>query len=333
MAKHIFAPEVLVFKSDENTTVNTVTKPFAALAAENAFTVWSDVSGGSEYTTLLTALDGVTPLTAIADASGATPWLSGPDDVQVMYLDAGSGTRIPIYAVDTRTDMLTSGARLNVEQTWPAAQHFDAITTPDGALPIAAIQGLAQGISDAASEGIQAQNLVNTITVRTVNNVGPDAIGNVTVAGGGGGSGTVTSVAGNLPDGGGNVTLTPSSVGLGNVSNLTSANLPLSDAAVTALAGKLAATELTQGEAQSTSSSVLKAVSGRRLFDAFVQHFVTFGQYYTVYYNGTTWPALSTVNATYIATGRPIIWDSQTYLGAAEPSEARNGDLWDKKIA
>lgn len=59
---------------------------------------------------------------------------------------------------------------------------------------------------------------------------------------------------------------------------------------------------------------------------------VDYGQRYTVYYTGSVWPALSTVPAWYISTGKSIIWNSETYLAAATPAEARDGDYWDRRV-
>lgn len=77
------------------------------------------------------------------------------------------------------------------------------------------------------------------------------------------------------------------------------------------------------------ASTVAGLVTGRRAREAAVAALVAFGQPYTIYYNGSAWPALSTVPAAYIATGRPIVWDSMTYPAAPAPPEGRTGDFWD----
>ena len=69
----------------------------------------------------------------------------------------------------------------------------------------------------------------------------------------------------------------------------------------------------------------------------FPSHFSTqqlaYGAPLTLYYDGTNWPSLSVVPADYIASGRFIVWDSQTYLGAPEPPiTAREDDFWDKQV-
>lgn len=67
-------------------------------------------------------------------------------------------------------------------------------------------------------------------------------------------------------------------------------------------------------------------------WDGSVYGSLDYGLRYTVYYNGTSWPALSTVPAWYISTGKSIIWNSETHLSAAAPGEAREGDYWDRKV-
>lgn len=123
--------------------------PTVLLAANAPFTLWSERSGGVQYSDC-TAPDGVTPLLAdnlgnfLADGTGQRPTLRGPDSVVLMWVDTGSGTRYPIIPADLTRDVLTaaigwlSGSLGIVSRTAaqgvPSAADCAAAGYPDGTL-------------------------------------------------------------------------------------------------------------------------------------------------------------------------------------------------------
>lgn len=192
----------------------------------------------------------------------------------------------------------------------------------------------AQGVLGQVGQVASDLDVLAAAAVRSVNSTLPDAFGNVVIDAGGG-DGTVTSVNGKLPNETGQVTLVPADLNLDpDLANLALEQFPVSDAVTLALAGKAADSEITDTALQNSASSVRGLITGRRLWNAFLVFMAQAGIWYTVDYNGTTWPAISTVPAAYIATGKPIIWRSADYLSAAAPPESRNGiDYWLKRVA
>lgn len=111
MARHLFQPDLL-FVAGAPVTFNGAALPTGLLAANAAFTMWSDMSGGTDYTADLRAPDGVTPITAIADSNGQRPYLRGPEDVQIMFCDTGSGTRYPVVSFDAVAEVMAAVTQL-----------------------------------------------------------------------------------------------------------------------------------------------------------------------------------------------------------------------------
>lgn len=109
------------------------------------------------------------------------------------------------------------------------------------------------------------------------------------------------------------------------------AHADIEDIAAAAAAGAVPG-ELASAAVVDPASTTPGLVTGRRAREATLAGLIAFGQPYVIYYTGTAWPALSTVPAAYISTGRPIVWDSQTYPDATAPPEGREGDFWDKNV-
>lgn len=86
----------------------------ALLAPGAPFTVWSSYFyGGTEYTATVTAPDGITPLVdangnILCDANGQFPSFIAADDVTLVWLDFGTGTRVPILAAQAVEDVLAA---------------------------------------------------------------------------------------------------------------------------------------------------------------------------------------------------------------------------------
>jgi hypothetical protein len=117
VARELFGPEVVVVPAD--------TPPTAELGVGQPFTAWSDRTGGTDFTTELRTPDGITTLDPVADSNGMIPWFRGPESVKVVYIDAGGGTRFPLFSVESLTAVLTSIVSLTADQTWTGTQNFD----------------------------------------------------------------------------------------------------------------------------------------------------------------------------------------------------------------
>lgn len=300
--------------------------PDASPATNFTFT-WYDARQGGNLITDVLDVDGVSAAVMMTDSTGNRQAMYGPDGVEVMWCDTGASIRYPVTGIDREATVLDQAALLNVEQHYTATQYFDGgLQVPDGALTITDVAELENRLAAAAAEGELAQTEVRTLAVRSVNSVGPDANGNVVVAGGGGG-GAVSSVAGRT----GAVTLTPADVSLGNVNNTSDANKAISTLTQTALDAKAPDTEISTVNISAIAGTVRGLISGRRLYEGVLAILILFGYRIELHYNGTTWPALSTVPAAYIATGAYLKWNSEDYAGVTAPSEARDGDRWIKQ--
>lgn len=89
--------------------------------------------------------------------------------------------------------------------------------------------------------------------------------------------------------------------------------------------------EISSANATNLAGTASGLASGRRLHDFYIAEKVANKEPWPVRYNGTAWPALTTVPAAFRGGGGAIIWDSQTYPDAPAPAEARDDiDFWDK---
>jgi hypothetical protein len=144
--------------------------------------------------------------------------------------------------------------------------------------------------------------------------------------GGGGGAGTVTSVNGKSPDGLGGVTLTAA-----DISALPSTYVP-TWAALTGKPATFAPAAHTHTVANISDSTVVgrallvaaDAAAARSAIGA--QTPWQFGVLPVAYYNGTQWPARSTVVPSGY-TGR-VVWDSAESASAPAPDGHIVGDRW-----
>lgn len=103
MARHIFASDLFLYEGGGNTVLLGVDAPFR---------VWTARTGGTDVTTSMTDIDGVTPLPTngngeiLADGNGIRPWMMGPDtlsgvEVDIIYIEATGGVeRHPVESSD-----------------------------------------------------------------------------------------------------------------------------------------------------------------------------------------------------------------------------------------
>lgn len=90
------------------------------------------------------------------------------------------------------------------------------------------------------------------------------------------------------------------------------------------------ATPTTGGHA--TTKTYVDGVVATAGADAYIEGHVTTGAAWVVTYNGTSWPALSTVPAAIITAGNPIDWNSERHADAVQPPEMRDGDTWTQLV-
>lgn len=115
------------------------------LAAGATFTLWSDATGGSDWTSLCTDGGGVTTLVPAYDAHGRLPTIFGPvtqgtSEVLRLWIDDGQGgPRVP-WNSDDRTEVLaasagsidTSGLITPAERTKLAGLSSAQVVSADG---------------------------------------------------------------------------------------------------------------------------------------------------------------------------------------------------------
>jgi hypothetical protein len=109
-------------------TAGTGSPPPALLAPNLPFTVWTQDASGTQVTDLV-AKDGTTPLAVdgggnpLADSTGLPPMFRGPDwtpaQVQILWIDNGSGQRFPVFPLEAVllaiTNAATGAGSLDVE--------------------------------------------------------------------------------------------------------------------------------------------------------------------------------------------------------------------------
>lgn len=121
--------------------------PGNVAAPNTAFTLWSDLHGGNQYTDIK-APDGVTTISLVTDANGVRPELRGPDGIKTMYCDAGGGVRFEMYATDELSYVLDQFRVLVFELGTLAAQvnNLD-LSGGGGGLPVGTtLDQIANGI-------------------------------------------------------------------------------------------------------------------------------------------------------------------------------------------
>lgn len=73
--------------------------PDGTPAANTSFTLWTDSVSGAQITDVL-ASDSVSAVALTTSADGLRPYIYGPNDVEVIYVDTGASIRFPVYADD-----------------------------------------------------------------------------------------------------------------------------------------------------------------------------------------------------------------------------------------
>lgn len=197
--RHLFPPDV--FWTADTTT----TPPTPRLAPGVAFTVWTAREGGTDVSDDLLQLDLATPQAPEAGSNGERPWLYGPDtldseELVVLYVQGGDGTRYPMFAVDAVVEALQ-----NASTTIGAIGELQARTNNDGTLdtvnPDPLIVKHASPSEWAASNlilllgqpGISYDQTTGAVDLRFGDGVNPwSGLQPITGGGGGGGTGTVT---------------------------------------------------------------------------------------------------------------------------------------------
>jgi len=95
VTRHFFAPEPIFLTPVPPAVIIGISQPFA---------LYDSREGGNQITDC-TASDGLTQLTPVngrylADGTGQPPAFYGPNDVVLLWLDAGGDARYPLFAVD-----------------------------------------------------------------------------------------------------------------------------------------------------------------------------------------------------------------------------------------
>jgi hypothetical protein len=163
MPRHLFGPDV--FWTADTTT----NPPTPRLAPDQAFTVWTNWTGGTDVTGDLLQTDLATPLAAVATSDGELPRFYGPDttdgsEIVALYVSASGGTRYPLYADDMLREVLsnTTGDEATIAQqaldaanaTADALANLNAVISmgaPMRIWPRTAAQGLptpSEGVAD-----------------------------------------------------------------------------------------------------------------------------------------------------------------------------------------
>lgn len=149
----------------------------------------------------------------------------------------------------------------------------------------------------------------------------------VPAGGGGGGTGTVDTVNGIGPDGSGNVTLSSANIGLGNVNNTSDANKPVSTAQASAIAAK------------ATDSAVVhlanaESISGVKTFS--VSPVVPDSSFTIAKTSGLSTSLSARPQVVSVSTGseaRPsgstvVMWIAASGYTGAAPTAMVTGDIW-----
>lgn len=154
-------------KSPADWTFTTGSGDTVVLAGGVAVTFWNAESGGTQYTDLLDASG--TPITQVITGDGTTlptgviPQFQGPDNVAVLWADAGGGTRYRLVGdlsgLPAQVDALSGevdgvSAAVDALATVAATGEYDDLINKPTLAPVAT-SGAYSDLSGAPAPGLQ----------------------------------------------------------------------------------------------------------------------------------------------------------------------------------